>query len=163
MIVRGQRLPCEPVVDRDKYAGAVSHGVTSASARRILGVKEVVKVKRWLVGVVVARKAKRIRDHAAVGTARQVVVVATGRDRTAGSEVFLPVVPSVALGPELVGGVNPGGGVATTGPELFEAEVHASVGGATDGRPCVIWRSNLIVGAVTSPQSRGVPEVDVER
>ena len=167
LIVGGQHLPRETIVHGNERASTIPHAI--GLARGVLGVEEVVEVERRLVGVGVTGKAEGIRGQAAVGTTRQVVVVAAGGDGAARGEILLPVVACVANGAELIGGTDPGVEVATrAGAELLQAEVHADVVSAPEEALClrgsgIVWRLDLAVAGIGIPQFGWMPEIDVER
>ena len=150
--------------------------------RRVFGLEQVVEVERRLVGVGGAGEAEGVRDEAAVGAARKVVVVAD--HRVGGrSQVFLPLAVHDPQLPVCSLVVQVGRARAAGRPDIFfEAEVHARPAFLHEERAIrglrlvlklelgvVEFVAGVVVGdidavAIVAAAADGrVPEVDVER
>ena len=180
-VVGGHDLPLAIVVG-DEDAGAVPHVVFVVGTRRVFGLEQVVEVERRLVGVGGAGEAEGVRDEAAVGAARKVVVVADHRVGD-GCQVLLPLaVPDPQLPVSRlvvqVGRARAAGRLDV----FFEAEVHARPAFLHEERAIrglrlvlklelrvVEFVAGVVVGdidavAIVAAAADGrVPEVDVKR
>ena len=131
-VVRGDQLPGRAAIFGDEGPGAIPHLIDFSGGA--LGCEPIVEVERRLIRVGVASQTERVGYRAAVGTPRQVVVVA---NRRIGGKFPLPVIipPTehavltrcrVAI-PNIdrVVGVSKGG----IGDPVFQTKVHAGTTG----------------------------------